>query len=79
MAELPDISDLITARENYKTIYDTLYQKVEEAAEKLRRCETEVVLRYQKANISVEECDHPVQKYLGLGESECACCGKPRP
>ncbi len=79
MANLPDITDLLEARENYKALYEVLHKKVDEAGEEISRLEEEIVRRYKAANISEEKCNHPVTKYLGLGESECACCGKSRP
>ncbi len=73
---LPDITDLLEARENHTVLYETLYPKADEVEREITRLEEEAVRRYKAANISEEECNHPVNKYLGRGESECSCCGK---
>jgi len=78
VANLPDITDLLEAREKYRTLYEALHKKVDEAREEISRREEEVVRCYKAANISEKECNHPVTKYLGMGESECTCCGKSR-
>lgn len=81
MANLPDITDLLEAWKNYGALYETyetLQKKVAEAGEEISQLEEEVVRRYKAANIPEIECNHPVIRYQGLGESECACCGKCR-
>lgn len=59
MANLPGITDLLEAWENYKTLYGALHKKVDEAKEEISRLEEEVVRHYKAANISEEECNHP--------------------
>ncbi len=79
MANLPDITDMLEAWKNYGTLYETyeaLNKKVAEAREEIGRLEEEAVRNYKAANISEEECNHPIIRYRGLGESECICCGK---
>jgi len=76
MVNLPDITDLLEARKNYKSLYEALHKKVDEARGEISRCEEEIVRCYKAANISEEKCDHPVTRYRGMGESECACCNK---
>ena len=64
MANLPDITDLLEARENYKVLYEALHKKVDEAREEIRRREEEVVRCYKAANISEKKNNHPLTKNL---------------
>ena len=79
MANLPDITDLLEAWKKHGTLYEAheiLQKRVAEAREEISLLEEEAVRNYKAANISEEECNHPIIRYRGFGESECACCSK---
>lgn len=81
MAKLPEISDLVNARTNLGCLQSKLTDLQAElnTARKALLCiEKEVIQRYKSANISEKDCNHPVIEYLGMGETQCACCGKYR-
>ncbi|MFH0752603.1 MAG: hypothetical protein V1914_03295 [archaeon] len=72
MVDLPDITDLIEAEDNVKT----LRKEFAKAMEKLGDTRKEVIQRYKTTNVSQKDCNHPVVKYCGMGEIECECCGE---
>ena len=47
--------------------YEALNKKVAEAREEISELEEEAVRNYKAANISEEECNHPIIRYRGLG------------
>ena len=81
MAIQQSLSDKLcpTLMENKKRVWD-LHEKLKYVAaetEKMHReIEREIVSIYNKANITPDICDHPVEKYEGMGESRCSCCNK---
>jgi hypothetical protein len=79
MAELPDISDLLTAEKDVVEIQTEYDRRIKEARDKYTGLRGEVVQRYKAAGIGPEDCDHPVIKYWGMGEDQCECCGEARP
>ncbi|MEK6968896.1 MAG: hypothetical protein AABW48_00540 [Nanoarchaeota archaeon] len=80
---LPDISDLLEAEKGLFDSQQKLNAKQQELNAELKSLEAErnrlrerIVNVYKTAQVTSEECDHPVVKYQGMGMTQCRCCDK---
>lgn len=80
---LPDISDLLKAEKGLSDSQQKLNAKQQELNAELKSLEAErkrlregIVTVYKTAQVTSEECDHPVTEYQGMGMVQCKCCDK---
>ncbi|MFC1740984.1 hypothetical protein ACFL3V_00420 [Nanoarchaeota archaeon] len=77
MGDLPDISDLLEAEKCLFSSQQKLSEEVKRLEEGRKKLREGIVTVYKTAQVTPEECDHPVIEYQGMGMSYCGCCDKP--
>lgn len=74
MAGLPDISDLIEVKETLVSIGAAFRKLGKKADESRTIIEDNILKRYRAAGVTKDDCDHPIIRYMGMGDSECGYC-----
>lgn len=74
--DLPDISDLVQAREETSTLIQDMEREIGSNRIKVEKLNQEIVQRYKALGVKADYCDHPVVKYEGMGSNSCECCDK---